>query len=64
MKTAKKKVKIRCLVIRGGSRRNSSVVNFSACVRWGSTTETRNNCWGFRCVQRGCRQILKGVTPP
>lgn len=64
MKPAKKKVKSRCLVIRGGSRGNSVVVNFSAWVRWDGTTENRNNCFGFRCVQRGCQQILKGVTPP
>ena len=51
-------------VFRGGSWNYSSASNVRAAYRGGNTPSVRSYIIGFRTVQSGARQPLKGLTPP
>ena len=50
-------------VCRGGSRNNTSATFVRVAFRDGVSPLLRNNDFGFRCAQRGCRQQVLKVTP-
>ena len=49
-------------VFRGGTWDDTSATCVRSAFRYDLTPTVRDNSIGFRCAQRGCRQILK-VTP-
>lgn len=50
-------------VFRGGAWYGTSATNVRAAYRYDYAPMDRYNFIGFRCAQRGCRQILRGTSP-
>ena len=64
MKPTKPKTDNRSRVLRGGAWDSYDDAWVLSSVRSAYAPANGYRDLGFRCVQRGCQQILKGVTPP
>lgn len=49
----------RLRLFRSGSWNSSAATSVRAAFRYDYTPSFRNYYLGFRCAQRGCRQVLK-----